>query len=250
MKVITSKQNESVKKIVSLHTSKGRQEYQQFIAEGLRTLERFERAGHLPTELYMTENAYNQMNIYPGINPTFVTDDVMQKMSTLSTAPGVLAVFDYSTLIKTLSTVTKQTHGLVLADLQDPGNIGTLIRSAAAFDCDTVITIGGADPLAPKVIQASAGTIASMKLITCSWQELIDYQNRPALCALVVDQGTMQLEDLKQHHPMLVIGNEAHGLPTTWSQSCKTKFTIPMNAAAESLNAAIAGSIALFLLQK
>ena len=250
MKIIHSKQNDAIKKIVELHTSKGRQNYQEFIAEGVRTLERFAAAQVMPKELYMTEKAYNTCNLFPEIHPTIVSEPVMEKMSTLTTAPGVLAVFSYASMQMPLAQLTKDANCVVLADLQDPGNMGTLIRSAVAFGYTTIITIEGTDPLSAKVIQASAGTLAYVKIVSCSWQELVNHTNRPELCAMVVSDGSAVSEELKSKNIYLVIGNEAHGLPSSWIKNCEYSLTLPMNKAAESLNAAVAGSIALFLLQK
>lgn len=109
-----------------------------------------------------------------------------------------------------------------------------------------VIIVQGCDPWSPKVIQASAGTIALVSIIQCSWEELIAKKGSTKLCALVVKDG-YKPEDLDLKKSLLVVGNEAQGLPEAWIGQCEQKMTIPMPGNTESLNAAVAGSIALYL---
>ena len=140
---------------------------------------------------------------------------------------------------------TQLTSGIVLAQIQDPGNTGTLIRSAIGLGYKSVVIIEGCDPYSPKVVQATAGTLAHAKLFLWSWQELVQHKNNLKLCALVLND-----EQQDQSYPadttLFVVGNEAHGLPQAWVDACDMTMTIPLAPQAESLNAAVAGSIALY----
>ena len=249
MKTICSVQNESIKRIATLQTSKGRNLHNQYIAEGLRTLERFAAANKIPLELYVTEPLYTDAKILFKTNdPIIVPEHVMNKISPSMTPPGILGVFEVDETSSSSLSFSSDTTGLVLANITDPGNMGTLIRSAAACGYKTVIIVEGVDPFSPKVIQASAGTIAHINLIECSWNELIKLKNRPPLCAMVLNQSKT-INDLPTKSVLLVIGNEAHGLPENWITACDYTVTLPMDGSTESFNAAVAGSIALFLLK-
>ncbi len=249
MKTICSVQNESIKKIATLQTSKGRLLHNQFIAEGLRTLERFAAAGKTPLDLYVLETLFTDARILFGnSDPIIVPDHVMKRISPSVTPPGILGIFDLDDFSSDITTLSADNAGLVLANVTDPGNMGTLIRSATACGYKTVIVVEGVDPFSPKVIQASAGAIAHVALIECSWGELIKANNRPALCAMTVD-GSKTINDLTSCQVLLVIGNEAHGLPTEWVAQCESTITLPMDGSTESFNAAVAGSIALYLLK-
>jgi TrmH family RNA methyltransferase len=98
------------------------------------------------------------------------------------------------------------------------------------------------------VIQASAGTIASVKLFQLSWQELVKtaHEKNLSLCALVVSGGKPP-SAINFSNSLLVIGNEAHGLSASMQHDCDQLMTIPMPGGTESLNAAVAGSIVLYL---
>lgn len=141
---------------------------------------------------------------------------------------------------------TPLTAGIVLAKLSDPGNVGTLIRTAVAMNVHTVVCVETVDPYSPKVVQASAGTLAAVNLVQLSWDELMQQKGNLQLCALIVSGGKKPSE-LTNSNTLLVIGSEAHGLPNDWFHACETTMTIEMPGNAESLNAAVAGSIALYL---
>ena len=190
MKHITSVQNDIVKKIVTLNTSKGRTLHKEYLAEGLRTLERFAAAQKMPKELYVVESLYTDAKIlFPSADVTVVTDHVMKRISSLMTPPGILGVFDLPSESLQNEVGTGNQSGLVLVDISDPGNMGALIRSMVACGYKKIYVIGGVDPFSPKVIQASAGTIACVDVIECAWQELVDANGRSPLAAMVVTGG-------------------------------------------------------------
>ncbi len=247
MKTICSVQNDSIKRVASLHSSKGRFLHNQYIAEGLRVLERFAAAQKTPIELYVTEPLYTDARIiFKKSDPIVVPEHVMKKISPSVTPPGILAIFDFETISDSISLNAK---GLVLANITDPGNMGTLIRSAAACGHKLIVIVEGVDPYSPKVIQATAGAFAHTTIVKLSWSQLVAYKNRFPLCAMATQEGCT-IQDLPTKNVLLVVGNEAHGLPQEWIKECDYVITIPMDGSTESLNAAVAGSIGLFLLKK
>lgn len=255
MKIIQSLQNELLKNIKTLHSSKGRCANNLFIAEGLRTIlglidSKFYNKSELkylfytPQALNLAEEISSKIQLFwPSIDLILLTEATMAKISVLDSPAGILGVF---TIPKLNPTITPLTSGAVLAQISDPGNMGTLIRTAAAMGYQTVVIVEGADPWSPKVIQATAGTIGQVNIFKLSWPELLQHKQNLALCALVIKNGSNP-KDLALDQSLLVIGNEAHGLPQDWIASCEQSMTIPMPGETESLNAAIAGSIALYV---
>ena len=251
MKKILSLQNDLIKKIKSLHTPKGRSAHHLFIAEGLRAIEGL-MTGRLELKfLFYTSMAQDSASIltpkinqfWPKVDLILLDPVVMAKISTLESQAGILAVFAIPQINHhsiPLST------GAVLAQISDPGNMGTLIRTTAAMGYETVVVIEGTDPWGPKVVQASAGALAQINLFRLSWQELLAHKKDLTLCALVVQNGENP-KTLDLSNSLLVIGSEAHGLPETWVADCEKRLTIPMPGGTESLNAAIAVGIALYL---
>lgn len=243
MKIIISLTNPEVKTVVSLHMPKYRKALNQFIAEGIRTCKTLLDAGFEPERIYATAALFPDALEISGNDRsiTEVTPEVMEKMTAATTPSGILMVFP----IPETPILEKLTAGLVLAQIFDPGNMGTLIRTAAAMNVKTVVCIEGSDCWSPKVVQASAGTIGLLNIFQISWQTLQEHKQALKLCALVVKDG-MHPNELDLAQSLIVVGNEAHGIPEEWVNACEQKLTLPMPGRAESLNAAVAGSIALY----
>lgn len=243
MKTITSPSNPAIKTVRSLHTKKGRKTHKQFIAQGERTVTTILNAGLIPDALYLTQEWISQFSslVSPDII-TLIPSTIALTISTETTASGVIAVFPipYPPSPENLAST-----GLVLAQIQDPGNMGTLLRTAAAMNQRSIVIVEGVDPWSPKVVQATAGTIALLSIFQWSWNDLIAHKGDRSLCALVVDGGKKP-ENTSIHTSFLVVGNEANGIPAAWLEQCDYRVTLPMPGNTESLNAAVAGSIALY----
>ncbi|MEX0672219.1 MAG: RNA methyltransferase [Candidatus Babeliales bacterium] len=251
IKEITSSTNPEIIAVTKLHSPKGRKARNLFIGEGKRTLQTFAQAGWKPKNIYATEQAYHEaVGIFDSQSTSFfdekkitlVSNDVMQKISASKSPSGIVAIF----AIPEEPSLVTLSAGIVLANITDPGNMGTLLRSAAAFGKKTVVIIEGCDPWSPKVVQASAGTIAHLNIFQISWDTLTENKGDLNLIALIVKDGKKPSE-LALAKSLLIVGSEAHGIPQEWLALCDHRMTLPMPGNAESLNAAIAGSIALYI---
>ncbi len=241
MKTINSRQNPEIKLVDALKKAKERKNQQRFIAEGIRTIQTL-LTKYKPIQLYLTEKAFSEHHINIDRNLiTLVTDEVMQKISTTKTPSGVVGVFTMPQ-----QPTSDLTPGLVLANITNPGNMGTLIRTATAMNVNTIVIVEGTDIWSPKVIQSTAGTIANVDIFELTWQELLNQKKDLNLCALVVKDGKPP-EHLDLKKSLIVVGNEADGIPSEWIANCEQLCTLPMPGNTESLNAAVAGSIALYL---
>src|SRR3990167_6410360 len=243
MKIIASIQNKEIRAVGKLNTSKGRENQNRFIVEGIRACETLILAKKLrPIQIYVLQTSNEAAKKFVSPNMiTLVSDQVMGKMSGAETPSGVLGVFEIPTKPK----LDKLSSGLVMAQISDPGNMGTLIRTATAMAYETVVIVEGCDPWAPKVVQSSAGTIGLVNIFQLSWQELLDNKKDLNLAALVVSGGDKP--NALKKNSLIVVGNEAHGMPEEWVQNCTQKITLEMPGQTESLNVAVAGSIALYL---
>ena len=241
MKTITSRANPLIKQIATLHNKKGRREYQQFIAEGIRTCKALIEAGHRPINLFVTASQLrNVQSIASEDQITAVDEHVMEKLSAATTPSGIVGQFPIPA-----SPPSLEGDGLVLAQIADPGNMGTLIRTAAALNVKSIVIIEGVDCWSPKVVQASAGTIGTVKIFNWSFDQLQAKKGNRILHALVVEGGE-KLAPLKETW-LLMVGSEADGIPREWIAESDHTITLPMPGKAESLNAAVAGSIALYI---
>lgn len=246
MKTINSRQNPHVKALVALKAARGRRAQGKFLAEGLRVCQSLLETGWEPTGLYAVEKmAPEALKIVGEDKITLVSEPVMAKLTQASSPSGIVGVFKIPKKPKT----EKLSSGIVLAEIADPGNMGTLIRTCAAMGHTSVVVVGGVDVWSHKVIQASAGAIAKVNIFSWSWEKLIQNKKDKKLVALVVKDGQPP-EKIDLKNSLLVVGNEAHGIPHQWIAACDKKMTLPMPGKIESLNAAVAGAIGLYLASK
>lgn len=243
MKYLSSLQNSEIKDLVSLQTSKGRSKLKKCLFQGLRTIETGLNSKLKLDKIYVTEpNLSKVSDLVFSEKIILITEQIAQKISTVKESSGLIATF----FIPDSLSCHDIGPGVVLAQISDPGNMGTLIRTAAACDVKNVIIVEGVDPWSPKVIQSSAGTIAFVNIFALSWSDLLIRKKNLKLCSLVVKNG-ISIKDINSSESLLVVGNEAHGLPTEWQRDCDALVTLPMPGDTESLNASVAGSIALYL---
>lgn len=244
---ITSINNTFVKSLHSLHDRKDREEQGKFLAEGTRICSSLLASSLVCEKLIVTDALFAQaQEMVPESSIVLVSNEVMRKVSTATTPSGMVGLFE---IPKELP-LEQLSSGLVLAYVMDPGNMGTLIRSAVAFNYTSLVLVGGVDPWNSKTVQASAGTLGNIALFNLSWEAFVAYarSNEYEVSALVVRGGEdpRTVSYGKKH--FFVVGGEAQGIPYPWISQCTRKVTLPMPGAAESLNAAIAGSLALGLL--
>ena len=240
---IISLTNDHVKHVVQLHSSKYRTKLQEFIAEGFRTIATIIKAGNKPITLFVTEEfLYDAKQLVNEKLIIIVAPDVMNKMSTSMSPSGFLAIFP----IPAQPSFDTLGAGIILAKVTDPGNMGTLIRTAAAMNKKTVVCIETVDPWNPKVVQATAGAISLVSIFCINWHDLLLNKKNIPLCALVATDGKNP-STIDMHNALIVVGNESHGIPQDWIDQCDEKITLPMPGNFESLNAAVAGAIALYL---
>lgn len=238
--LLSSVNNPLIKEVLKLKTVKGRQKATLFIVEGQRACATFIEHGYKPVHLFVTEKNLDTAEKLSK-NVLLVTQTLFAKISSAKTPSGILALF----AIPDHTNSKKLSAGLVLADIADPGNMGTLIRSAAAFNYKTVVIVGGCNPYSPKVIQATAGTLPLVDLFLYSWPELLHRKKNLTLAALVVKDG--QGLETCNNETLFVVGNEARGINAEYLKDCDQLITLPMPGKTESLNAAVAGSLVLAL---
>lgn len=234
-----------------MRSAKGRRERQRFTFEGATLLSEAVAADFPIEELYATEAAYESTSLVRELDArgtsTFVIDEApAANISDLTTPNGIVAIAQ----ARSCSVDELFRRGspiLVLADVNDPSNAGTLLRSADAFGCAGVL-FGrlGVDPYHPKVVRGSMGAVFRLALSVADPPEA---QKAAAsagvrVLGLAVD-GTGLTQEGWQPPLALVVGHERRGLGR-WESLCTRIVGIPMGGRAESLSAAVAGSIALY----
>jgi TrmH family RNA methyltransferase len=270
MALITSPANPRINKLRDLHTTRGRKKSGLFLMEGIHLLEALLDAEIIPQEVYYQPEVlqhtakgralFARLMYDSGIaheHLVEVSERVMAVLADVQTTPGVVSVLPLELFkpdsISARRPILQRPVLLVLDDIADPGNMGTLLRTALAADVDAVLlTSNCVDCYSPKVVRAAAGAHVSLPMETdLSWSAVAERVTRhcgnlPRV--LLAEAGGTHLyyeQDLTSPFA-LIIGNEAHG-PSQEARSLATlTITIPLANGVESLNAAMAAGIVLF----
>jgi len=222
--MITSKDNPRLKLVRALQRKKEREETGLFACEGEDLCDAAIAVGIEPVDLLIAGE-----NVEP---------ELVAGASTLPHPPRVIGIFRRADLPAGVRPMC-----LALWRLGDPGNVGTLIRSADAFGAGVALSEGCAEPFSQKALRASAGAIFRVPLVP--WDE------RPGRQVALDASGAMALMDVDLTAPVtIVLGAERAGLPAEILDACDTVAAIPMPGDAESLNVAAAGAIALYELSR
>ena len=230
--IVTSVNNEYIKGLCKLKDKKYRDSTNLFLIEGEHLVNEAINED-LVKELVILEGCSFEYADKYADNITYVNENVMKKLSSMDSYPNIIGVAYKRKEDKIGSRV------LVLEDIQDPGNLGTIVRSAAAFNIDTIIlSPRTVDLYNLKVIRATQGMIFHLNIIT---REL-----EPTIKGTNVRNGT-NIKDINiSGNFALIIGNEGRGMSDTLSKLCDKNVYIKMNERVESLNAAVATSIILY----
>jgi len=240
---ITSNANSLIQHVIKLHSSKHRTECNEFIAQGERTISTLIEAGLTPLNLFIVEEELaHAKKLANDETIIIVHTSILEKMSTVKSPSGMLATF----AIPQQPSYDLISSGIVMVEIQDPGNAGTLLRTAVAMNKKTAVFVESVDPWSPKVVQASAGAIGMINIFCISWEELLENKGTIPLCALITSQ-TNNPRDTDLSNALIVVGNEGNGLARKRVGQCEEKMTLSMPGGFESLNASVAGSIALYI---
>jgi TrmH family RNA methyltransferase len=223
----------------------------QFVAEGLQCAREAltSNSGPRVETLYLTTNGRRKVEEVADLsafNVVDVSDEVMKEMSETITPQGILAVCTIPQVTFDSITLNGSRRFIYLSEVQDPGNAGTILRSADAFAMDAVITSpGSVDMYSPKVVRSTAGSLWHIPVF-----ESVSIEEILALGINAFSLGAAGSKSLSQYEmsgdTLAVFGNEARGLPMGQNVDSIALVSIPMPGNAESLNLSAAASIVMY----
>ena len=231
---ITSTSNEKIKYIKKLNEKKYRDSENLFLVEDEHLVNEALKKGIVKEVFTIFDKEYNV--------PTYkVNEKIMKFISNQISGSKIIAV------CKKLGEKDVSGNIIILDNLQDPGNLGTIIRSAVAFNFDTIVLSNNSvDLYNPKVIRASEGMIFNINIIRTN---LLDFLNKLdkdyTLITTDVNNGK-DIKELKYKKIAIVIGNEGNGVSKEIANLCNEKVYIKMNSNCESLNAGVSASILMY----
>lgn len=239
--IITSLENEKVKDLIKLQRKKYRDITNTFIVEGEHLVREVLKKG-IVIELFVVEG--NTFDF--DLDCTYVSLEVMRKISTLDTPSNIIALCKKNTDNKIIGN-----RILLLDEIQDPGNLGTIIRSSVAFNIDTIIlSENTVDLYNPKVIRGTQGMFCHINIVNLDAEHAIDYlkENNYIIYGTNVNNGVdvRSLSSEDKNKFCLIMGNEGNGVRKNIQEMCDKNLYIKMNNDVESLNVGIACSILLY----
>lgn len=229
---ITSLQNEKVKYWVNLKNKKFRDQEKCFLIEGDHLINEAQKLGLVKYTISV-------------VNPNadfFVTKEIMEKISDQKSISYNAAVVNF------IPEDSINGNVFILDGLQDPGNLGTIIRSAVAFGIDTIILSDTCvDLYNPKVVRATEGMIFNLNILRRNLKEFIPVLKNIGYQIIGTDvvSGT-SIKDIPKDNIAIIIGNEGNGMSEEVKVLCDTFTNIPISSSCESLNAGVAASIIMY----
>ena len=263
MDIISSKDNKIIKLTSNLiNNKKTRDEEDLFVIEGIKTINEI-NADFDIRNILVSEDFSSRLNEITCLSSdvlssklVVISNNLYKGLSEMKTPEGVMAIvskkhYDLENLINT-GNINKI---VMLDDIRDPGNLGTIIRSADAMGIDLVITsLESVDLWAPKVTRSTMGSLFHMPIIDkISLTESLETLKNAGFKVYATSLDTdnyMENVDLKASKVAVIIGNEAHGVRQNLMDLVDDKFKIEMKGNAESLNASVAASIIMYELNK
>lgn len=248
--------NNEIKLLRKLARKKYREKEQRFIVEGERAVEQVVEHGLIETETVFVGERFKVQEIrFKDIELCVIEDDVFAEVSDTENTQGILAVCKMPEEIQP-EQLAGETGIIVATDaIQDPGNLGTILRTAAWFGAKALIAgKGSVDVYNPKVVRSTAGATGSIPVLTGDLEEIFNELENSEWQVMLLDGGD-SAEPLRSVQPaektILVVGNEGNGINDNILNSNRRKVKIesaPGQDKVESLNAAVAVSISLFQL--
>jgi TrmH family RNA methyltransferase len=245
-----------LKKIKSLLTKKGRQVQRMFLAEGIRLLEESIRFRFWPHTVYYAPAMSSNRGLKlikqferQLIETKKLSAGELESVSGAEAPQGIVGLFAVPEMNLSKLYQPRCRKLLLCENISDPGNLGTLVRSALAFGFDLVLLCGStAEPYAPKAARASAGAIFGLPMAEVTPKELDTFLSKEQIMVIASDlRGDVDIslpkKELKNKKIVLAVGSEATGLSKRILDRADLRLRIPHSRAVESLNAAVAGSI-------
>ena len=249
LETISSRKNPLLQHVRKLLSSRSyREESGEYAADGVKLLE--EAVKWIPQQLrtVLITQKVELMPMPEHVRVVQIPDDVMQQISPMESPQG--ALFICSLPEKKALSLEKQC--LILDGIQDPGNLGTMLRTADALEVPVVLTPGCADAYSHKTVRASMGAVFRAQPQWAQPEEITAFcrKEQIPLCVTALSDRAedIRLADLSK--AALVIGSEGRGVGAYFMEQADKELIIPMNSRCESLNAAIAAAIVMWQMKK
>jgi TrmH family RNA methyltransferase len=229
--------------IKSLHQKKYRKENGLFIIEGIKSIKEFIHSTYQINTIYYDPTYFQSLPKFPAnINLFEVNNAELAKISTLQAPQGILAIVNTPLAQKLSHNLLSDKFSLVLDDVQDPGNLGTIIRTADWFGINQIIcSEQTVEAYNPKTVQSTMGSLARMNIFYTNLAEFFKDVKLPVFGALLTGNNIYEVNWGAEG--LILLGNEGHGISENLIKKITIPVTIPRIGQAESLNVAVSAAI-------
>ncbi|WP_263354276.1 TrmH family RNA methyltransferase [Acidicapsa acidisoli] len=254
IRIVQSKQNSRVKELRAALSRPGRGSAEVVALEGFHLVEEALRSGLTIETIFIAQNSerlLNELRILDSVEILALPEEVLASAVTTETSQPIAALarpqlWNWPDL---LGHASSQTLIVILAGIQDPGNLGTILRSAEAFGATGAISLSGTvSHWNPKAMRASAGSVFRLPILSVSESDCFTHLRESSiqtLAAMAHEAQPLSKVDLVKS-VALVIGAEGSGISDEIASQCDARITIPCPGPVESLNAGVAASILLY----
>lgn len=238
--MIESVNNEKIKFYKKLRNKKYILENNLYIVEGEHLVEEAYKKGILKEVIIC-----DRVNPY-DVPETIVNSKVIESISLLKSVPNIMGVVELK-----INTEIKGNRIVLLDNIQDPGNVGTIIRCALAFNVDTVVlSEDSVNIFNDKMIRSSEGTIFNMNIVTMNLTDAINEIKKRGIKVFYADMdGKVNLDDVNERSYALVLGSEGKGISPYIKELADESISVPINNKCESLNVSVCGGIIMYKLR-
>jgi TrmH family RNA methyltransferase len=247
--IIKNLQNQTFKNLLKLQDKKFRCQNNIFLAEGKKQVTEIPKDWTVK-QIIISER-YEDINDCE--NTVILSDRLFTKLSSTKSSQGIIAVIEKKHY-KIEDLIKKTGFFIILENIQDPGNLGTIIRSADAFGAKAVfVSKESANIYSDKTVRATMGSLFHLPVIdNVDIREVLSYMKKEGIIVFAASlKSKNYLNDLKiPNKSTFIIGNESNGIKQETEKSADVLFKIPIPGKAESLNAAVAASIIMYELSK
>ena len=245
--LITSRKNpllQLTKKLLS--SRKDREREGLFVADGTKLLE--EAVKYYPGLHTVILSEGVEADVPEGVRTVRVPEDVMASISPMEAPQGAL----FLCRLPEKEKFVPEAGMLILDGIQDPGNIGTILRTADALEIPVVLLEGCADPYSHKVVRSSMGAVFRTKVVQSTWAEVQSACKAAGIpiAVMALSDRASDIRDADLTKMAVVIGSEGRGVRQEILESADAELIIPMNPRCESLNAAVAATICMWQMKK
>ena len=254
MQVISSKDNELVKHIKKLKDKKYRDESNEYIVEGVKLIEEAVKENAKIKKIIVCEDTTRTYEIPTNVmleiakyECVYVTDKIFSSITQVTNPQGIMAIIEKNTTNQEID--YSQDIIIALDDVQDPGNLGTILRTVDSIGLNQIIVSKEtADSFNPKVVRSTMGAIFRIKIIEVEdLKQTIKEMKKHHFKLMVTSlQTENSIYDIDFHKKIIVIGNESNGVSKEIQDMADEKAKIPMLGKTESLNASVAAGIVMY----